>query len=407
MKTSTILLIILLVIVGLLGFGLQTFLSKGLTAALNNTVFPVVKSEHGLDVSVTSAAINLIQGRAEVDGLLIKNLPGYQKPVLLSVEKVLLKIEWLSLLKRNPIVFRQAKAMGVMLNIERNQKGDINVRELVEKFQSPSPEASGVTGTSGTPDEQTLAERVEDLPPEEKIPLAAVGATGQFPIHIRRILIDGTVLYADAKLDRKYPLNLRLTGSDLFTVPAKGQPDSLLVLRGALADDPAAFATDINAIVKPLVDPANPTFNVAGNIRRIDAVLIKKLLNKNDMEASAFSINPSITCAQGRLKGSQISLVLNDFELYGTALGDTALKLPLNGTLKQPLLDYTLALQSLFSSQSVNIIQAIAKKELSARSTNSAPDQTLGDLLSEQLDKNMKKDDADALKGLLNNLLGN
>ena len=396
MKIFHIVLIVLLVMLGLLGFGLQRFLTEGLTASLNNTVFPAIQSETGLDVSVESAAINLLTGGIEVDGLSIRNLPGYEKPVLLSAESIRLNFELRSFLKRDPIVLRSAKAQGVVLNIERNPAGKINVRELVSTFQ-----------TLEKPGVQTVAELTEDLPVEEKIPLAAVGATGQFPVHIRRLILEGTVRYADASLEREYPLDLRLSATDLFTVPAAGQPDSLLVLRGALADDPAAFETDLNAIVKPLTDPANPSFNTSGTIRRIDVALIQKLLNKNDMKCSAFSIDPSITCKQGRLPGSRVDVVLNDFELYNTALGDTSLKLPLNGTLKQPLFDYTLALQSLFSSQSINIIQTLAKKELQTHSTNATPDQTLGDLLSEQLDKNMKKDDADALKGLLNNLLGN
>jgi len=159
-------------------------------------------------------------------------------------------------------------------------------------------------------------------------------------------------------------LKLRLTGSDLFTVPAAGQPNSLLVLRGSLSDDKEIFATDLNAILEPLTDPQHPTFNATGSVADMKIKKLQSLLKKNDMESSSFSIKPSITCTKGQLKSSRIDLVLNNLKIYGAEIGDTTLKLPLGGTIQSPVLDLTGALQSLFSEQAVKIGKAVGMKEL-------------------------------------------
>jgi len=407
MKKRTILLLVLLVVLGLLGFGLQRFLTEGLTAALNNTILPAVKSEYGLDVRIEKASVTLLKGRAELHGLSVRNLEGYEEPTLLTVDSFLLKFDMMSLLKHDPIIITLAEANGVALTVERNEHRNINIQELIEKLQA-----------TAKPSNQDLEAMGRDLPLEEKVPLAVTGAAGQCPLHFRRIAIDGTVLYADPKRNRTLPMNLRLTGSDLFTVPAEGQPDSLLVLRGSLADDENAFVTDLNAIVKPLTDPANPNFNATGSVLDIDAELLKELLDKNDMASGPFSIKPSITCNRGKIKGSYIDLTLTDLEIYGAKLGDTTLPLQLKGTLQKPVFDMTAALQALFSAQSVNILKTIGLKDLGLQlgggepsdTTATNPLITLSDVLIEQLEKNVKEvksDDTDALKGLLNDLFGN
>jgi len=424
MKTLRIIFLILLVIVALLGFGLQTFLNKGLTTALNQTVFPAVKTMYGLDMSIENASVNLLKGSAELQGFAMRNLKGYEEPMLLTFDQCRLDIEMISLLKRDPIVIKLAEAKGATLTVERNQDKKYNVKELADALKPAEPE-----------------KEPEPAPAKEK--------TKPIPVHIRRIAMDATVIYADSKRDRKFPLNLRLTGSDLFTIPAEDQPDSLLVLRGSLADDENACITDLNAIVEPLIDPANPSFNATGSVLDIDAEFLKELLDKNDMASGPFSIKPSITCEKGRLKGSQIDLILTDLKIYGAKIGDTTLPMQLGGTLKNPSVDLTAALQALFSEQSVNIIKAIGLKELGIpsadtqsdmiasgptnsvkeiaespelqqliqqvlnpdiTSTNPPLSKTLSDVLFEQLEKNVEEveaNDADDLKGMINSLFGN
>ena len=64
MKTLRTILIVLLVILVLLIAGLQVFLTRGLSTALNDVVFPAVKTISGLEMSITDASVNLLKGRA-------------------------------------------------------------------------------------------------------------------------------------------------------------------------------------------------------------------------------------------------------------------------------------------------------------------------------------------------------
>ncbi len=409
MKIHHIILLILLVLVVLAGVGVQTFLSQGLTSALNQTVFPEVRSRYGLDLTIETATVQLLKGRAEVTGLTLRNLKDYEKPMLLTAETLFLQIEWRSLFTRDPIVIKRAEALGVILNIERNAKQNINLKELIDKIQSAEPL-----------DEQALKEMAKDLAPEERIPVVAAGAASQFPIRIRRMVVEGTALYADAALKHEYPLALRLSASDLFTVPAEDQSDSLIVLRGSHADDPESFIIDLNAIVEPLVDLNAPSFNASGSILNIHTDLLGDLLAKNDLESDAFSIKPSIASRKGFIKGSQVDLILRNLKYRGVALGETSLNLPLGGTLQEPTVDLTAALQSLFEKSSLNFLKALGMREVpsspaSGTNTTATPStttKTLGDVLVEQLGKHAKeveqnKDLKDSLKTLSDSLFRN
>jgi hypothetical protein len=376
MKILGIILTVLLVIIALLGIGLQMFLTSGLTTALNQHVFPAVKSMYGLDMSITNASVNLFKGTAELDGLVVRNLKGYEEPYLLTFDKCLLDVEMMSLLKRDPIVISLAEAEGATVIVERNQDRNFNIKELADALKpAESP-------TSPGSQQQPVPPQTQPPAPQQPSPPAspAEKQAEPIPIHIRRIAADTAVKYVDSKLDREYSLNLRLTGSDIFTVPAEDQPNSLFVLRGSLADDEQAFATDLNAIVEPLTDPQNPTFNATGSILDINADFLRDLLRKNDMEVDSFSVKPSVVCTKGRLEGSQIDLIFNNLKIYDTEIGETTLKLPLTGTLQRPVLDLTHAVQSFFSEQSLNIGKAIGlhelRKQLGVR-TNAAPREIL------------------------------
>ena len=436
MKTLGIILVVLLVIAGLALFGLQMFLTKGLTTAINQNVFPAVKSLYGLDMSITNASVNLFKGSAVLEGFTVRNLKGYEEPTLLTFDRCLLELDMMSLLKRKPVIIKLAQADGATLVVERNKEKLFNVKELSDALKPvESKEAPASEQTPGSKPATKPAQPV--------------------PVHIRRVAINSLVRYVDSKQKKEYDLNLRLTGSDLFTVPAKDQPSSLLVLRGSLAHNKDSFATDLNAILEPLTDPKNPSFNIAGEILDLDASFLGDLMKKNDMESSSFSIKPSITCTEGRLKGSKIDLIMKDLKIYGTDIGNTTLKLPLGGTLHQPSIDLSGAIQSLFSEQGLKIGKTLGVRELkkqlgvdanattreaivsgltnnvkeikdspalqqlieqvapgtNAAATNQSLGEAVGNALSEQLDKNVKgleNNEAvkDTLKSLGNSLFG-
>ncbi|MDH3345789.1 MAG: AsmA family protein [Kiritimatiellaceae bacterium] len=427
MKILSIILVVLLIIVALLGAGLQIFLTKGLTTTLNQNIFPAVKTLYGLDMSITDASVNIFKGRAELQGFEMSNLKGYKEPHLLTIGQCKLEIEMMSLFKRDPIVIKQAELNNTTLTVERNQERKFNVKELADALKPV--ESAEKPEKSETTDPQPSEKKAQPL-----------------PVHIRHVAIDANVVYSDTKRDRKFPLKLLLTGSDLFTIPKEGQKSSLVELCGALVHNKDSFATDLNAIIEPIVDPSKPTFNATGDIMDIDAEFITEFLSKNDMKSGAFSISPSITCKQGQLEGSRIDMIFKEFEIFGTNIGDTTLRLPISGTLQQLEYDLSGAFKSLFSKQSADIVKAFGLKELGIKAdakpnemivqglTNSVKEvadspaiqdlieqvipgsdpstktnkpslsETLSDVLFEQLEKNVdevEESDSDAIKGLL------
>ena len=358
MKTLGIIFAVLLVIAALLVAGLQMFLTKGLTTALNQGVFPAVKAMYGLEMGITNASVNLLKGTAELDGFTVRNLKGYEEPYLLTFDRCLLEVEMMSLLKRDPVVIKTVEALGATLVIEQNREKKLNIQELADALKPV--ESAQVPPPAEPSDPPPAPDRPDAPPPAEP----AAELVKPVPVHIRRIAVDALVKCINLDWVGDIDLNLRLTGSDLFTVPAKGQPNSLLVLRGSLAKDETAFATDLNAILQPLTDLQNPSFNATGSILDVQSPYLRNLLKKNDMESSSFSIDPSITCSEGRLRGSRIDLILKKLKIFGTDIGDTTLKLPLNGTLQAPSLDITGAFQSLFSEESLKIGKTIGLREL-------------------------------------------
>jgi hypothetical protein len=437
MKTLGIILSVLLVILVLCGIGLQMFLTKGLTRTLNQGVFPAVKTMYGLEMRIDNASVNILKGKAELQGFAVSNLKNYWEPTLFQFDECVLKIDMMSLLKRDPIIIDLAEVTGAVLTVERNKERQFNLKELADALKPVE--------SNEKPAEQPPAEPV---PPQEK--------AEPVPVHIRRLKINATVLYADSRRNRKFPLDLTLNASDLFSIPASGQPESLIVLRGSMSDDKNSFVTDLNAIVEPLTDPVNPSFNATGSILDIDAEFLQDILESNNMQSGSFSIKPSITCRSGALEGSRIDLILKDLTVYGAKIGETTLPLELKGTIRKPRVDLTAALQALFSKQSTDIIRAIGKdrikKELGidsgakpdemlmqgltnnineiadspelqnlirqvlpgAQSTNTAATnrpklkESIGNILFEQLEKNVdevQESDTETLKGLFNNLL--
>ena len=435
MKTIGIILSVLLVILVLCGIGLQIFLTKGLTNALNQGIFPAVKKMYGLEMRITNASVNVLKGKAELQGFKVNNLKNYWEPNLLTFDECILELDMLSLIKRDPIIIKNAEINGAVLTVERNKERKFNVKELADALKPV--ESAERPGAEAAP------------PPEKSEPV---------PVHIRRLKINATVLYADSKRNRKFPLDLTLSASDLFTVPAAGQPESFIVLRGSHQNDANSFVTDLTARVEPLTDPAKPSFKASGSVLDIDAEFLRDILSSNDMESGPFTVKPSIVCKEGQLEGSNVDLVLSDLKIYGATIGETVLPLQLEGTLQKPRVNLTAALRALFSEQSTSIIRAIGKEQLkkelgidptgkpsdiliqgltnNVKEISDSPElqklirevipgsgqtdgtatnrpkvkESLGNVLFEQLEKNVKEvkpEDTETLKGLFNNLLKN
>lgn len=374
-------LVVLLVLVVLGLVGLQAFLTKGLTATLNKGVFPAVKAMYGLNMSIENASVNVLKGTAVLEGFMVRNLKGYQEPVLLRFDECRMDVDIMSLISRDPIIVNEAVADGAVLVIERNKEKKINMQELAEALK-PVESAEEESAADTEPEAPQPAEKAEPI-----------------PLHVRRIVANLEVQYIDSGRDRRYPLDLNLTARDIFTVPEAGQPSSLITLRGSMADDKRSFVTDLNAMVEPLTDLKKPNFTLSGSILDIDAEFIADLLEKNDMKSGPFSITPSIRCRQGQLEDSVVSLRLKELQIHNAVIGEAKLQLPVLS--QPPWINLPAALTDFLSKQGLNIGLNLGLKELSKEAgveLGDSPQETLMNALT----NNVKEiGDSEALQDLI------
>jgi hypothetical protein len=432
MKILRNLLIVVLVLLVLAGVGLQMFLSKGLTEFVAGQILPKVEAEYGVEVSVENVSVNLLAAKAVAKGVRVGNPAGFTTPHLLTADSCSVTLELMSLLKRDPLVVNSIKLEGLDLQVERNKAGQINLTELTgQKIQLRIPEslsealsADRPIGTAH-PDEFKEPVAVTTEPAE-----AAAKPTAQemIPVHIRRLLVDGQITYTDPIDALNLPMKLRLTASDLYSIPAENQPDSLVVLRGSHAEKSDTFVTDLQAFVKPLSNPTAPSFTLSGTLNGIDASLVQKVLGAERMTSGPVSVNPSVTSKNGQLAGSIVQLVIQDLVIRNIAFGDTTLDVPLIGTIQNPQPDYTKALRDLYVNQPKQILKGVAQKLLevpqlqegtnltgqaSSNEVENVPTEPkdLGDVLVEQLEDNVKElqgneELKNTIKNLSNTLFG-
>ncbi len=420
MKKLISFLVVFALIIALLGAGLQWFLTRGLTDALNKTVLPAVQARTGLEIGVTNAVIRLLDGSAVVEGLTVRNLPDYDQPHLFTADRCTVQLSLFSLLLRDPVVVPLVRAEGAVLTIEKNRQRRTNIRDLSEQLKQeraaaaepvddlPEPIPVPDPSAEPAPPEPDDPEHTE-APAAPSAPESAPAGTDEsgarpLPVQIRHVKIDGLVRYVDSHRKRTYRIDLRLEGENLFSIPSAEQPDTLLKLTGSLEQNRNAFRTDLSLILEPPVHPEQPDFTATGHILDMDIELIDTLLEKNEMAARSFSIKPSVRCRAGRLDGSHLDLILTDMVMYRREIGDTALQLPLRGTLQHPAIDLTGAIRSLFSRQALEIGRAAAVKELGKDLGTNAPS---GKDLAGALTNRVKEvADTPALRELLDRAAG-
>ncbi|MFA5689553.1 MAG: hypothetical protein WC959_10470 [Kiritimatiellales bacterium] len=425
-KFLFIALAMLVVLIVLSVVGLQVFLMRGLTPLLNTKIFPAVKDTYGLEASISGAAVNLFRGTVTLENFELRNLDGYTEPHLLTFDRCHAAIDLFSLLRRDPVVIKKIEALGAVLTVEKNAGGTINVEQLIAVFQ---PEETPVLEPAAI---APVVERPAPVAPAE-VSIVEEPLPVTIPLHIQNIIAEIQIRAVNF-VEEEISLNTRFTAGNIFTVPAEDQPDTLIVLRGALTKNKQAYVTDLNAFVQPLTDPEKPSFNAAGSVIDIDAEWLDSLLKKNRAECSSFSIKPSITCRAGVLDGSRIEFSMNDLNVQGAEIGALTLNVPLSGTVQNPVFEFGGALRSVFSEQSLSIGKTLLKSSLTnnVKELSDAPEtqklieqilpgqtgnaatnrgEVIGGAIAEQLEKNVKElqgneEVKDAIKKLGTSIFG-
>ncbi|RKX46944.1 MAG: hypothetical protein DRP64_02475, partial [Verrucomicrobia bacterium] len=289
--------------------GLHLFLQHGLTRTMRDVVLPRIKAETGIDARVGRLSINLPNGILYLNDVAVKNPDGFLLENLASVERVRLEIDLYSLLKQKPIIVKSIEVEQALLNVVRNQAGEINLNQL----QAAAPSSEPLPYTEQPPPEKAPDLRRE---PPAPAPEPVVEAKPLPEVMIEVLLCRAKVRYVDLKLNQlDIALDLGVTGVNLSTQRDPSLPWGELSVIGSLGNKRTRFVTDLQMRLAPLADPQAPSFDLTGKVLEIDPRIMEEAYSKLGIRSAPFGLDPSIHCRGGWFQDSMVVLNLVDIVL--------------------------------------------------------------------------------------------
>lgn len=355
---------------------LHIFLQFGLTKAMREVVLPKVKQETGIDVQVDKLSINIAEGHLYLKGVAVRNPDGFELENLASVEKVDVSVDIPSLLKQKLIRVKNITVQDALVNVIRNQDGEININKIQEGLPKPPP-----------------SEPTEEAPPEaepqEPSPPSEAGEVAEAPKPLPEILIEALdcqtkVRYVDYRLKQlDLTLALELTGSGVSTLRDPDAAWGKLFLKGSLGDDRTSFITDLELDVAPVTDPSSLTFDLTGKIMEIDPRIMAEIYDSIGIRSAPFGIDPELHCRDNQFKKSAFVLNLKNIELEDNlsrqlggmgSIESLRFPVPVKGSLQEPTVEYEKAFFKALGGNTKSLfgafIKGAASKELDESSGN-------------------------------------
>lgn len=248
-----ILVLVLLLVVAV--FGLNWFLEKGLTPAIQKAL-PAVEEKLGAPVAVGGASVSLLAGSVTLDNVAVGNPEGFQEGDLFSLARSVQDIAVWPLLTKREIRVEEVTIEQSNLTVVRNTDGVINVKKLLENIQKAAPPKEP------QPEEAPPAEE----PPSEDKPLP--------PFQLEHLFVTSLLTYLQEKESGdpfRLGLNLKVTGEGLGTI---GEPTDrgTFSVKGNLAGNQDLFVIGVDGKIAPITDPLKPTFEIEG---KVDSVELK------------------------------------------------------------------------------------------------------------------------------------
>ncbi|HEY7884328.1 MAG TPA: hypothetical protein VIC08_05215 [Cellvibrionaceae bacterium] len=136
MKALKIILIILLVLVVLFG-GCAYLVFKNIDKLFIAAIEAIASESMQTEVTVDDVNISFSDGRGEIIGLNIANLPGYDEPRLFSLNKAALQID-ASSLEGPVVVIEEILVDGARLTVEHKNLTETNLKEVWDNLQRNS-----------------------------------------------------------------------------------------------------------------------------------------------------------------------------------------------------------------------------------------------------------------------------
>ena len=181
---------------------------------------------------------------------------------------------------------------------------------------------------------------------------------------IKKIKVNGDLIYTNSSNKLKYLLHIILSGKEISNVSKRKWGDFQLVTQSYSNDK--EFISHINVYIAPIINTSDITFNLTGSIENIPSLFLNPSLDNVNIDYSSASAIPNIKCKNSKLDGSSIIIRLNDINIkkdnYETKIKKLQLPLDIKGTLYNPEIDYSSALDILKSKTLNKTIQIIGDK---------------------------------------------
>ncbi len=364
--------------------GLHIVMLYGLTKAMRDVVLPRVHEETGIDAQVGRLSINMASGLLFLNDVEIRNPEGFVLEKMASVERIQIEVDVVSLLKQKLIRVKQVEVKNALINVIRNQDGEINFSKLEEGLpqppvvQQPVPESQK---PSPQPQPRKSILQKDPKPIQELV--------------IEAIVCNAKVRYIDFELNQlDIALNLNIKGQGISTQLDPETPWGKLSINGSLGDKRTSFITDLNLSLAPVTDPQAPSFDLTGKIMEIDPRIMESAYDKLRISSAPFGIDSQFYCRDGWYENSRLTLSIQDIVLKDklarqlggmSTIGTLRFVVPVEGSLQEPVIDIQTALMGAIGGNAGTILDSLFKGAAAKEVGLETPPETLEEAAIEVL----------------------
>lgn len=337
MKTffRVILILVLLLVVAV--FGLNLFLEKGLTPAIQKAL-PAVEEKLGAPVSVGKASVSLFQGSVVLEDVSVGNPEGFNQPHLFSLARSVQDIALWPLITKQEIRVEEVTIENSDLTVVRNKDGLINLEVILANLKKGADETT----------EPAPEEKPEEQPEQEPTPLP--------PFELEQLFVSSLLTYVQEKSSGEpfnLGLQLKITGKEIGTI---GEPTDrgTLSIVGNLAGNQELFVINLDGKIAPITDPLKPTFEVEGKVNSVQLAMFEVFQKDFKLKGGMMGLDMVLHAKDGIFdpEKSQVRVLINQPDL-GSGMGlpsgfqPASLTFPVkvSGTVQEPKVNFMAGLK--------------------------------------------------------------
>ncbi|WP_372799248.1 AsmA family protein, partial [Pontiella sp.] len=303
------------------------------------------------------------KGMLYLDDVQLRNPEGFLLENMASVERINVKVNVKSMLLQQPLIVHHVEVENALVNVIRNEAGEINVNSLKGPRAEEAPEQPEPVPPPDAPPEK--------VPEPGKIPPKPKPEKPLPELLFERILCNATVRYIDFKLDQlDIALQLQAKAVNLSTLSDPEAGWGAAQITGSLGNDHNSYKTELNLRLAPVRSVDQLSFDLTGRIMEIDPRSLESLWKRAGIRPAPFGIEPEFHSRNHAFVNSQVSVSMKEValedklsrKLGGMGTVETlSLTVPITGTLDRPRGDFQSALMSAIGKNAGSLLNAWIK----------------------------------------------